>query len=194
MKTLLLAFGLILLGVSAGASAGKYPREVVSKVEVPGPFGGTGSAVAIQPGLFLTARHIAEMKGILAGAAPVTFVSAPKDETLDVAAMKSAAAACPCAEFADSDARPDEQVVIVGWPRGIANVVARGESQGVYLVSEIGRRLMVQTVVAGGTSGGGGFVMRDGRWQLVGIVAEGSSTDSLLVPISSIRKWLEGRE
>ena len=194
MKTLLLALGLILLGISAGASAGKYPREVVSKVEVPGPFGGTGSAVAIQPGLFLTARHVAEAEGLMAGTAPIIFVGAPKEETLDVAAMKYVAAVCPCAEFAESDARPYETVVIVGWPRGMANVVARGESQGVHMVPGLGRRLMVQTVVAGGTSGGGGFVKRDGRWQLVGIVAEGSSTDSLLVPISDIRKWLEGRE
>jgi hypothetical protein len=194
VKTLLFAFSLILLGISVDATAGKYPREVVSKIEVPGPFGGSGSAVAIQPGLFLTARHVAEIEGLVAGAVPVVFVGAPKDETMDVAAVKSAAAVCPCAEFADFDARADETVVIVGWPRGIANVAARGESQGVHVVPEIGRRLMVQTVVAGGTSGGGGFVMRDGRWQLVGILAEGSSTDSLLVPISDIRKWLEGRE
>lgn len=175
------------------AYAGKYPRETVVKVEVPGPWGGSGSAVVLQPGLLLTARHVTGGT-LVYGTDPVVPIGAPKDPLLDLAALRSAAAVCPCVEFAESDAELDEVVTLIGWPHGVANHVNHGEAQGIHEIEGRGRHLIVAVQVEGGTSGGGAFVMRDGRWQLVGIVVAGSKSQTLVVPISEIRKWLEGRE
>lgn len=193
MKALLFGFALLVLALDA--HAGKYPRETVVKLEQPGPMGGSGSAVVLQPGLLLTARHVADNEGLMLGSAATRIVGGPKDESMDVVVLKTTVR-CPCAELADSDARQDEMVTIIGWPLGVANTVVHGEAQGVQDVPYRGtmRALIVAAQTEGGFSGGGAFVKRNGRWQLVGILVAGSQTQSLIVPVSDIRKWLEGRE
>ena len=189
MKALL--FALALFVIALDGHAGKYPREAVVKVEV--PMGGSGSAVVLQKDLMLTARHVADNEGLVLSAGGAAIKVVETHASYDVAAIKGAVR-CPCAEMAASDAKLDEMVTIIGWPNGIANQVVRGEAQGLHDIPGWGRMLVVAVATEGGNSGGGAFVMRDGRWQLVGILVAGSKTQSLVVPISTIRKWFEGRK
>lgn len=198
MKALLVSL-LVFLLVGCGSwptdsrtGAPPYPRELVVKVETTGPFGGSGSAVILKPGMLLTARHVADIPGLVHGSDSLTPAGAPTDQTLDVAVLSSALTACPCVRLAASDANLDEVVTIVGWPLGTVNMVTRGESQGVHAIEGHGRRLIVATQVEGGHSGSGVFVFRDGSWQLVGIVSAGSRTQALVVPVSEIRQWIDG--
>lgn len=154
------------------------------------------SAVVVAPGLVLTADHCAgAAPAALHTGAPVATVIGRGDERIDIAllAFSSAEAACPCVRLAAREAAVDETVYIVGYPRGIAQVLSTGASQGVHDNSNLpfGRRLVTTAPVGPGNSGGGVFVLRDGELQLVGIVVEMIDHLSFAVPLADIRPFLE---
>lgn len=158
------------------------------------------SAVVLQPGLFLTADHcIRETPGALASPdAPGGIVISRGDDRLDYALVNfplRAESQCPCVRIAEREADVDEVVYVVGYPRGMAQVVTLGHSQGVIDNREMpyGRRLVVTAQVAGGNSGGGVFVHRDGEFQLVGLLVEAQGHLSFAVPLADLRPFIDSR-
>jgi S1-C subfamily serine protease len=171
------------------ASAAEYPRALVVKVGVDTPVGFTfAGAVVLRDGVLLSAEHVSKVKGLRTQTgSPVKVVKA--DAIVDIALLQIDGVKCPCVELAESDAKLDEPVILIGFPYSVVATVTRGESQGVHDVG-YGLRLVSTTPVAEGSSGGGMFVLRDGRWQLVGVLAEGNGLHAFAVPVSSIRAFL----
>lgn len=165
---------------------------------------GYASGVVLRPGLVLTAQHVTAVGPLMLrkdGRAGVLLAST-SDPNGDLGLLYFPAdeAKCPCVELAAYEARRDEQVYIIGYPRNIAQVVTIGQSQGVQRVvvpgmfgaeQDLGMRLITTGLVAGGNSGGGVFVFRDGRFQLVGILTEGVGHLSFAVPLVTIRAFLQ---
>jgi S1-C subfamily serine protease len=156
------------------------------------------SAVAIAPGFLLTADHcVSEDRStlVLRPGGPAPTVLARGDDRLDYALLVYPAGEvnCPCATLASSDAERDETTYIIGYPYLLGQVVTIGLSQGIFLNERMpfGRRLVTAAQVAGGNSGGGTFVVRDGEFQLVGILVEGSGPLSFSVPLADLRPFLE---
>lgn len=153
------------------------------------------SGVVVAPGFVLTAAHCATADAleIVSGSKPT--VVAIGDERLDYAlvAYPPGQALCPCARLASREADLDEPVLIVGYPYGVAQIVTFGLSQGVQDNERMpyGRRLITTAQVAGGSSGGGVFVFRDGEFQLVGVLVEGAGHLSFAVPLADVRPFLE---
>jgi S1-C subfamily serine protease len=154
------------------------------------------SAVRITRGLVLTADHCVSLPGLTldSGTTP-GFLVARGDDRLDIALLAYPNATCPCVRLADSEARVDETVYVIGYPRGIAQVMSIGVSQGVHdnPAMPYGRRLITTAPVAGGNSGGGVFVLRDGEYQLVGILVEMIGNMSFAVPLADIRPFIGAR-
>jgi V8-like Glu-specific endopeptidase len=150
------------------------------------------SAVMLQPGLALTAEHC-----IAAYTPPNSTVVARGNDNLDYALLGFTVgdALCPCVRLAEREADIDEVVYVVGYPRGITQVVTLGHSQGVVSSPELpyGRRLVITAQVAGGNSGGGVFVLRDGEFQLVGLLVEAVGHLSFAVPLADLRPFLNAR-
>jgi len=173
-----------------------YPRAAVVLVE---NSGGYGSAVVLQKGLLLSADHIAvahEFESLTTrdGRGLSLVARSNNEDGVDLSAF-SADVDCPCAEIAQREAQMDEALIVVGYPRGLVSTVSHGESQGVLHVKfrgqSLGRRLVVSAQVAPGSSGGGVFAWRDGRWVLVGVVVEGNETTTFAIPVADIRAFLK---
>lgn len=176
MKKLLVAAVLFL-----SACTGSDVRQFVHIIE-----NGTGqlcSAVTVRPGIALTADHCATVIG---------EALARGDDRKDIALIKHVGAKCPCPRIADREAELDETVYVVGYPRGIAQVLTIGASQGVHENSRMpyGRRLVTTALVGPGNSGGGVFVFRNGEFQLVGILVESDGHLSFAVPLADIKPFL----
>jgi S1-C subfamily serine protease len=148
------------------------------------------SGVPIRDGLVLTAAHCVDDLAPEVGTVLVTG-----DARFDLALVLAPDAHCPCARIADSDAAMDEQVVVVGYPRGLTQVVTVGTSQGVVEESKElpygGPRLVTTAQAAGGNSGGGAFVYRAGEYQLVGILVEGLDHLTFSLPVGAINNFLQ---
>lgn len=150
------------------------------------------SAVMIRHGLALTADHC-----VAANVPPTSVVIARGNDRLDYALLNfPSTAGCPCVRLAEREADMDEVVYVVGYPRGMTQVVTLGHSQGVVDNPEMpyGRRLVVTAQVAGGNSGGGVFVYRDGEFQLVGLLVEAMGHLSFAVPLADLRPFIESLE
>ena len=155
------------------------------------------SAVVIAPGLALTAEHCAAAApAALRAGGPTATVIGRGDDRVDIAllAFPAAEAACPCVRLAAREADVDETVYVVGYPFGIAQVLTVGASQGVHDNERLpyGRRLVTTASVNPGNSGGGVFVLRDGEFQLVGILVGAAGSLSFAMPLADIRPLLEG--
>lgn len=198
-----LLFG-VLLAVAfllpiAGNAAGKYPRGPVIHLVTPNA---SGTGVVIQRGLALTAGHVTEgdPKFSLGLTGKVIQAVYPSLSTNDLGAVRGAGIECPCAELADHDAELDEPVYMIGYPRGINTphivpgvVMGVGEVVVGLRAFSLADQLVISGQIEPGMSGGGAFVKRDGRWQLVGILTRSTSVSILATPVSTIRKWLEGK-
>lgn len=195
MRKLLAGVALLLVACGAspeyGAGARPYVRPLMKE---------DGdifcSAVVIRPGVVMTASHCADLDMRLAQYGTVGTVVAAGNEQFDLALVlfTEAEAPCPCARIADSEAALDEPVVVVGYPRGLTQVVTRGAGQGVINNSALpygGPRLVSTAPVYGGNSGGGVFVQRNNEYQLVGILVEGFAHISLSMPVVSINQFLQ---
>ena len=156
------------------------------------------SAVVLQPGLALTADHcVRETPGAIQSNGPTGVPLARGNDNLDFALLNFTVgdAPCPCVRLADREADVDEVVYVVGYPRGMTQVVTLGHSQGVVDNPSMpyGRRLVVTAQVAGGNSGGGVFVHRDGEFQLVGLLVEAMGHLSFAVPLADLRPFINSR-
>lgn len=159
------------------------------------------SAVVIRPGLVLTADHCiaGESHAAIQPNGPNGLIVARGDNgALDLALIlyPHAEAACPCVKLADHEAHVDEKVFIMGYPRGITQVVTEGRSQGVVeadvIFPGVGRRLVLTASATNGNSGGGVFVFRNGEYQLVGILVEGIANLTFAIPLADIKPFLQG--
>ena len=204
MKRIVLLFALSLLAACSFSPADSFQsaRATVRLLDIPGV--GNGSGVVIAPGKVLTANHVAvEVEhGLLLEPGRVPVATEKADENVDLALL-GAPVACPCAKLAEYPAQEDEPVIVIGFPmneRVQLQILTRGAAQGV-----IGSQLALTAPVAGGNSGGGVFVWRDGEWQLVGILVatRGQGADapvpigvpvnylSIAVDLETIRKFLD---
>lgn len=201
MKLLAALCAVLALVLTGCAPVDELPRDQVRKLQADG---GVGSGVVIRPGLVLTAGHVAGVKElrVRARGKPGTTVAARNDSVdLGLVYFPSAEAQCPCVTLADYDAQRDEPVYVIGYPRGIAQVVTEGKAQSVTNVAgafgmfgmhvEVGQRLIVTATAAPGNSGGGVFVLREGEYQLVGVVVEIAGDLTLAMPLSKVRAFLK---
>lgn len=169
-----------------------------------------GSGVVVRPGLVLTAKHVAEYDGLVTrekGVKGVRVALAPETVDLGLIYYPTQDVQCPCVKLADSEARVDETVYIVGFPLGIAQVATVGHSEGVQehvifhgefgMIQDAGRRLVLTTPAQPGNSGGGAFVFRNGEFQLVGIVVSVTGTPggslTFAIPLADIKQFLAER-
>ena len=155
------------------------------------------SGVVIQPGVVLTASHCVrpDVPLTLTPGGPTAHVVANGDDRLDYAILRfpESAAMCPCAPIAAREAEREEAVYVVGFPSGMAvQILTTGTSQGVQENPRLpyGRRLVTTAPVAGGNSGGGVFVLRDGEYRLVGVLVEALGTMSFAVPLADLYPFL----
>ena len=154
------------------------------------------SSVIIAPGIALTADHCVAADAVSIGGVKPTVLArgddSGKNEDFALIAFPQSGFACPCVTLASRDADLDETVYVIGFPGMIAQVVTVGASQGVHESERTpGRRLVTTAPAVGGNSGGGVFVLRDGQYQLVGLLAEGFAHISFAVPVSDLRKFIE---
>lgn len=189
LAVILLALMLIPAAFGQGSETRTFVRGLYAEDKV------FCSAVVVAPGLALTADHCAgAAPAALRAGGPIATIVSRGDERVDIAllAFPSAEAACPCVRVAVREADVDETVYVVGYPFGIAQVLTVGASQGVHERNlPYGRRLVATALVGPGNSGGGVFVLRDGEFQLVGILVELNGHLSFAVPLADIRPLLE---
>jgi len=183
---IVLAAALVIVGLvssNPSASSSNLARDearavIVKVIPVNPEIDGMCSAVVIAPEMALTAKHC---RGLLqyqvllddGTKLPVTqTVEAPND---DVMFLKVPGLKCPCAQPALSPAQIDEPAFVVGFPEDIMKVVTEGRIQGRAkatdtLDDQLHWFLVVDASASPGSSGGGLFVIREGRPYLVGIV------------------------
>jgi hypothetical protein len=152
---------------------------------------GSCSAVAIAPGLAASAEHCS---GLVPGgtllvrgvALPIAgaLVSTDRDQMIiDVPGLE-----CPCVPIdARNDVRVGETVAVVGYPYGTERLTNSGPKVFMMQAPDaLESYLVVRTTVAPGMSGGGAFLIREGRVTLVGVI---SRTDSMgLMALISVFK------
>jgi hypothetical protein len=132
---------------------------------------GSCSAVVVAPGLALTAQHckaVGDDMTVGGHAVASTRVYSKKDVML----LSVPGLVCPCATLGDAPAVVGEDVASIGYPMAIGQVVAIGLGQGhVIYNNEV---YTLHTAYSGpGMSGGGLFVQRDGKAQLVALTSRG---------------------
>lgn len=165
---------------------------------------GVGSGVVLAPGIVLTAQHVAVVPDLTlrANGAKGKVLGIGDSDKIDLALLyfPSREAHCPCVKLAEYEAMQDETIYVVGYPLGITRTMTQGTSQGVVkgvnlpgmfgMVTTLGPRLVFNAAIAPGNSGGAVFVLRDGEFQLVGIVVEGMGGFGFAIPLSSIKPFL----
>jgi len=128
---------------------------------------GSASGVMVAPGVILTAGHVAEQENLLIDGVPATTVRQDADDDVGVL---STSVGCPCATISMSPPVIDEPVIVIGYPlQGVLHgqVMTEGRVQALE-----GNRIVLTAPAAAGNSGGGVFAMRDGEWQLIGVLIE----------------------
>ncbi len=199
---LLLSFGLLF--TSLQATEFHYPRQETVKLHKEGfP---VGSGVILLPGFVLTAAHVADAPDLETNRSPsdikgnVILNSDYLQNKIDLSLLwYSEGIYCPCVKLASREAEVDEQVIVVGYPMGLTQVLTEGRSQGVKRITfptllgeeDLGDRLVLTASAYGGNSGGGVFVYREGQWQLVGIVVQKAGNLTLAVPLKDIKGFLK---
>jgi len=169
-------YGLIqpIVGITDLAPVAQQTRQVVG-LYTDGLLGSC-SMVVIAPGLALTAAHCQDLqltKGFVKMEDGQTYEVAglvPDPTGRDLAVMHIPEISCPCAEMALYPARMDEAAVVVGYPLGIGQIITTGFIQSRYTSADGEDFLFATTPVAPGNSGGGLFVVRQGKAYLVGIL------------------------
>ena len=158
-------------------------RAATRLLEVPGL--GNGSGVMIAPGRMLTAAHVAsidESFPLLLNGKRIKVLKI--DESLDLALL-AVEEDCPCVPLTSVSPSQDTSVAVVGFPvyrEGMPQFLTEGRVMGMDTTRP---RLTSAVLAAPGNSGGGLFVLKDDKWELVGIVVELSAIGSLfgVVPV-----------
>lgn len=134
------------------------------------------SVVAIAPNRAFSARHcslVQEPVVVLKDGTKLPIQRTFVDPERDLALFVVPGLKCPCAQISQVEVIQDEQVISVGYPMGLAQVVQDGFFQNRVVMEEIGYNYeLLQSALNGipGMSGGGLFVIRDGNPYLVGIM------------------------
>lgn len=152
---------------------------------------GSCSAVVVAPGLALTALHCEQAFEPKVDGHLVSEWR--KFSGKDVALVVVPGLTCPCASLS-TPAPAGERLAAIGFPYGIGLAVTYGESQG-DVIYEGERYLHHSAPTASGMSGGGVFVLREGRTWLVAITSRAAPEASALsVPVAGLHinlvmKW-----
>lgn len=144
---------------------------------------GSCSAVVVAPGLAMTALHCEQaFEPKVDGHAVSRWI---KFSSKDVALVTVPGLTCPCA-ILSTPAPAGERLAAIGFPYGIGLTVSYGESQGDVFYE--GERYLHHTApTASGMSGGGVFVVREGRTWLVAITSRAAqSASALSVPVDGL--------
>ncbi len=170
MRSILFALLFLASTVVSGANF-TSARGVVAQVLVQTPISAsTGSAVLIAEDTWLSSAHLFTIRGSIEihtrdGKQEGRLIKIDSKNDL---ALVQAKASCPCATMAAASAVIDEEILAVGFPHGTivgTQFATTGHSQGV----DKGGQLIFSANVAPGMSGGGIFVFRNNRWELVAI-------------------------
>jgi hypothetical protein len=133
---------------------------------------GLCSGTVIAPEVVLTAKHcIGADDVVIRGGVKYTIHGRTALKGVDAMVVYAAGIACPCAPIADADMKAEARAL--GWPRGKWGDT-KGPLVGLTPASAIfpeeeGSYLMHTVEIAPGSSGGGLWQYRDGRWVLVGV-------------------------
>jgi S1-C subfamily serine protease len=165
---LLVALALFLI-TGCASQHFKEPRSFTREIRMEGVEYSICSGVMVAPHIMVTAAHCAGDK-LLVGGKPAKVLK--KNDAEDVAVLE-VAEVCPCAQIAHAPVQIDEQVVVVGFPMNDfvhGQILTEGRAQG-EVESPRGIRQRITAPIAPGNSGGGVFVNRLGRWELVGLAS-----------------------
>lgn len=133
-----------------------------------------GSGVVVEEGRVLTAWHVVKDRETWVlgrdGDTRYQYKVIWYNERLDLAELYSGIK-CPCTPLANKTGERDEKVVTVGYPLNYfvqTQILTEGRDQGISRFDDLYKRAMTSPIIYG-NSGGGVFVYRRGRWQLIGI-------------------------
>jgi S1-C subfamily serine protease len=131
---------------------------------------GACSAVLIAPEKLLTAAHCQGPDMKVEGREAIVI---KVNKEADLMLLLVPGLSCPCVPVAEVNGVIDEKVYTVGYPLGYAQVLTEGRVQGEFVqdVDELAHLFMLTSPVVFGNSGGPVLVIRDGEWQVVGIVS-----------------------
>lgn len=128
------------------------------------------SAVVIDRDVALTAKHCAQVTGLMVDNLPAVVVAVHALE--DVAILSVPGLACPCVQISAMRPALDERIVLVGYLYGDIKVTSQGEYLGPVVTPEGIHYGVVMAMSGPGMSGGGVFrVYVTGEIQLVGIIS-----------------------
>lgn len=143
---------------------------------------GSCSAVVVAPGYALTALHCEQAIDPKVDGHPVTVWR--KFSAKDIAVVKVPGLACPCAS-AGAKALAGERVSAIGFPYNIGLLLSYGESQGDVIYDDE-TYLLHTAATMPGMSGGGVFVIREGRVWLVAITSQAAVGAALSVTVDGL--------
>lgn len=153
---------------------------------------GSCSAVAIAPGKAVSAGHCSPLVpgGVLeVGDAKLPISGGRESVAVDQLFLDVPGLECPCVPIDyRNDVKVGETVAMVGYPYGLGRLTSAGPKVFMAVTPDTQETYMaVRAVVAKGMSGGGAFLVREGRVTLVGVT---SRTDGagLLALISVFKK------
>lgn len=166
----------VVVDSSITPAAVKLARATVRKLAFPGATTDSNcSAVVMREGVAVTAAHC-----ILGQTATVSGLAVTSISTTvgDAAEVQVPGLACPCAEALPGVTEQDRPVVAIGFPYNLIQVATFGTLQGAIDYS--GTTLLLATApIAPGDSGGGLFVVQNGRPYLVGILSATTTVGGL---------------
>lgn len=154
-------------------------------------FNGSCSAVMVAPKHFLTAAHCdAIVDPTIEGKKARVIKKHPTEDLM----MMWADVEGPWIHVGKAP-RIGSNIVSVGWPVGVAELVVPGKMLGVLKIKsgwplELTGNMILSTQAEGGFSGGGVFQFQDGSWKLIGILTNASATTALAEPVSTIIELL----
>lgn len=179
---------ILLGGCATSAIAPSFESQVRAEagptVRLMAGANGSCSAVVVAPGLAMTALHCEQaFEPKVDGHAVSRWI---KFSQKDAALVVVPGLTCPCATLVAEPAfEAGERVAAIGFPHGVGSLISYGEAQD-FVLYEGETYLHHSAPVVGGMSGGGVFVVREGRTWLLAITSRGSGTSSLAVPASGL--------
>lgn len=204
LATTLLLLPILLLamfGLSVYSESKSYrqARQTVHMIQIGEGEGSVCSGVSVAPNRVLTAFHCTGDPKKQSEEYPVKITVEGKpakviriDEEHDLSLLE-VAIDCPCAPLGSESPDLDVQVIAVGWPMGIAEVVTEGRSQGFIESDKPGKPFLLSTTsIVFGNSGGGLFTFNwlSLRWELVGITVKipGVSLGLIGIPVFQLTR------
>ena len=189
-----IAFSLALAPLTAFAADFSIPRSV--SYEISSDIG-TCSSVVINYKLMLTAAHCVEAVGQEIVVKDLMVGKVFKiDKSVDLA-LVLLPVELKSISVASERPQIDSDIVVVGYPLGVAQWATVGHVQG-FIEAE--GRMLISAPIAPGNSGGGVFMQySDGSWVLVGVVSQvyGLMFNNILphmgrvIDIDTINKFLK---